>query len=84
MAVLRLRLEGEVRRVLVGCVASQSELDGTTVNARAQAVRTTEAIKPGDTAKEMALDGSGTLGSRIGFIEKDWSARATVVGHLHR
>jgi hypothetical protein len=84
VTVLRLRLEGEVRRVLVRGVIPERELDGTTVNTRVLAVGSRKASEPSNTAEELTLDGGRTLGVTIRLVQKDGTAGATVVSHLLR
>lgn len=80
--MVTLRLEREVRRVLVWRIVPQRKFNDTAVDARAQAVSTGESIEPGDTAEELTVDSGWTLRGTVGLIQEDWASGTTIVGHL--
>jgi hypothetical protein len=82
VAFCRVGLEGEVGGILVRRVVPQRELDGTAVDAGAQAVRAGEPLEPGDAAEQLALDGGRALGIAVRLVQEDRGARFAVVGHL--
>lgn len=84
VSVRRLSLKGEIRRVLVGGVVPQGELDSTAINTRVLAVGTSEAGEPGNSSKKLTVDGSRALRGTVSLVEEDGATGATSVGHLSR
>lgn len=82
VSVRRLRLESEIRGVLVRGVVPKSELDGAAVDTRAFAICACKTINPGNTAEKLALDSGRALRGAVSLVQEDWVARAAVVGHL--
>lgn len=78
----RVGLKGEVGSVLVGCVVPQGELNCTTVDTRAQAVGTGESVEPGNSTKELTLDGTRAPRVGVALVQEYWVSRATAVDHL--
>lgn len=70
-------LQGDVRLAVSGVL--QSELNGTAVHPRGEAV--VRISEPGDTAVQLALDGTSTLGATA-LVQEKRCAFATVVGEL--
>jgi hypothetical protein len=83
VAVLALRQKIKVRLILVRCIISQRKLDGATVDATVLAVRAFEAIEPGDTSEELALNCCRALRCVGSQTLEDRFARAAIVGHLN-
>lgn len=84
VTVRGLGLKCEVRRVLVGGIIAQGELDGGAVHAAVLAVGTIKPLEPGDATEELTLDSGWALGVAIGLVEEDGVARRALVGHLRR
>lgn len=80
--ILRLRLEREVRRILVRGVVPQGKLDRTAVHTRVFAVVARVVGEPGDTTEELPVDGCRALRVTVGLVEEDGPSRAAPVGHL--
>ena len=68
----------------MGSVVPEGELDCTAVDTGAEAVGTCKAVEPGDTSKELAIDGGRALRVGVGLVKEDGATRATTVGHLDR
>lgn len=82
VSILRLRLEREVRRVLVWGVVPQRELHSATVDTRALTVRASEIVHPGDASEELALNGRRALRGAVGLVQEDRVTGVTVILEL--